>query len=63
MGLFGTMGKFLLGQCNIWFLLIWVGLVFVAILIANGIDYYLFGGERPYYKVRKNKLWFMLPEK
>ena len=41
----------------------WVGLVFVAILIADSIDYYLFGGERPYYKVSKGKVWFMLPEK
>ena len=27
------------------------------------IDYYLFGGEKPYYKVSKDKIWFMLPEK
>ena len=56
-------GTFFWGQCNIWFCVIWVGLVFVAILIADSIDYYLYGGERPYYKVGKGKVWFMLPEK
>lgn len=59
----GLWGTFFCGQCNIWFSLIWIGLVFVAILIADGIDYYLFDGDRPYYKVRKDKVWFMLPEK
>ena len=59
----GLWGTFFWGQCNIWFSLIWVGLVFVAILIADSIDYYLFGGERAYYKVSKGKVWFMLPEK
>ena len=56
-------GTFFFGQCNILFCVIWTGLVFVAILIADSIDYYLFDGERPYYKVRKDKVWFMLPEK
>ena len=59
----GLCGTFFWGQCNIWFSLIWVGLVFVAILIADSIDYYLFDGERPYYKINKDKIWFMLPEK
>ena len=56
-------GTFFFGQCNILFCVIWIGLVFLAILIADSIDYYLFDGERPYYKVRKDKVWFMLPEK
>lgn len=56
-------GTFFCGQCNLLFSLIWTGLVFVAILIADSIDYYLFGGERPYYKVSEGKVWFMLPEK
>ena len=30
---------------------------------VDSIEYYLFGGERPYYKVSKGKVWFMLPEK
>jgi hypothetical protein len=59
----GLWGNFFWGQCNIWFCVIWVGLVFVAILIADSIDYYLFDGERPYYKASKGKVWFMLPEK
>lgn len=56
-------GTFFFGQCNMLFSLIWTELVFVAILIADSIDYYLFGGERPYYKVSKDKVWFMLPKK
>ena len=56
-------GTFFFGQCNILFCTIWTGLVFVAILIADSIDYYMFGGDRPYYKVRKDKIWFMLPKK
>lgn len=56
-------GTFFWGQCNLLFCAIWAILVFVAILIADSIDYYLFDGERPYYKVCKNKVWFMLPEK
>lgn len=56
-------GTFFWGQCNIFFCLIWVVLVFVAILIADGIDYYLFDGERSYYKIGKDKIWFMLPAK
>ena len=59
----GLWGNFFWRQCNIWFSLIWIGLVFIAILIADSIDYYLFGGGRPYYKVSKGKVWFMLPEK
>ena len=59
----GLWGTFFWGQCNILFCIIWIGLVFVAILIADGIDYYLFDGDRPYYKVGKGKVWFMLPEK
>lgn len=56
-------GTFFFGQCNILFCAIWTGLVFVAILIADSIDYYLFDGERPYYKINKSKIWFMLPKK
>ena len=56
-------GTFFWGQCNLLFCAIWTGLVFVAILIADGIDYYLFDGDRPYYMVSKNKVWFMLLEK
>lgn len=56
-------GTFFFGQCNLLFCAIWTVLVFVAILIADSIDYYLFDGERPYYKVRKDKVWFILPEK
>ena len=56
-------GTFFWGQCNIFFCLIWIILSFVAILIADIVDYYLFDGERPYYKINKSKIWFMLPKK
>lgn len=56
-------GTFFCGQCNIFFCLIWIILSFVAILIADIVDYYLFDGERPYYKINKSKIWFMLPKK
>ena len=56
-------GTFFFGQCNIFFCVIWTGLVFVAILISDIVDYYLFDGERPYYKINKSKIWFMLPKK
>ena len=54
-------GTFFWGQCNIYFCLLWIGLVFLAILIADSIDYYIFKGERPYYKLRDNEIWFRLP--
>lgn len=59
----GLWGTFFWGQCNVFFCVLWIGLVFVAIIIADSIDYYLFDGERPYYKIGKDKIWFMLPAK
>ena len=56
-------GTFFFGQCNIFFCVIWTGLVFVAILISDSVDYYLFDGDRPYYKINKSKICFMLPKK
>ena len=56
-------GTFFYGQCNIFFCMLWFVLVFVAILIADSIDYYIFDGERPYYKLSKDKIWFWLPER
>ena len=38
-------------------------LVTDIVQLTDSIDYYLFDGERPYYKVRKDKVWFMLPKK
>lgn len=54
---------FFWGQCNFYFCLIWTILCFVAILIGDSIEYYLFDGKRAYYKVAKNKIWFWLPKK
>lgn len=55
-------GTFFYGQCNIFFCIIWFFLMFIAILIADSIDYYLFDGERPYYRLNKNEIWFWLSE-
>ena len=38
-------------------------LVMAIVQLTDSIDYYLFDGERPYYKVSKDKVWFMLPKK
>ena len=51
------------GQCNVFFCLLWIPLVFLAILMADCINYYMFDGERAYYRIGKNKIWFWLPEK
>ena len=51
-------------QCNFFFSLIWAGLVIIAILIGDSIDYYVFKNEpQPYYKISKDKVWFRLPKR
>lgn len=57
-------GTFFCGQCNILFCIIWAILSFVAILIGDSIEYYVFNeGERPYYCINSHGVWFWLPRK
>ena len=51
------------GQCNFFFSLIWAGLIVVAILVGDSIDYYVFKNEpQPYYKISEDKVLFRLPK-
>lgn len=59
----GLTFTFAWGQCNGIFCCIWVVLVFIAIILGDSIEYYIFDGKRPYYKITKHKIWFWLPEK
>lgn len=57
-------GTFFFGQCNVFFCMIWGVLSFVAILIGDSIEYYVFNeGERPYYCINSHGVWFWLPRK
>ena len=57
-------GTFCYGQCNAFFCMIWAVLSFVAILIGDSIEYYIFNeGERPYYCINSHGVWFWLPRK
>lgn len=58
-------GSFCKYQCNIWFSLLWGLLSFIAILIGDSIEYYLFDNadERPYYCINTHGIWFWLPRK
>ena len=57
-------GTFFCGQCNILFCIIWAVLSFVAILIGDSIEYYIFNeSERPYYCINSHGVWFWLPRK
>lgn len=58
-------GSFCKDQCNIWFSLLWGLLSFIAILIGDAIEYYLFddADERPYYCISVHGVWFWLPRK
>ena len=57
-------GTFCYGQCNVFFCMIWAVLSFVAILIGDSIEYYIFNeSERPYYCINSHGVWFWLPRK
>ena len=57
-------GTFFCGQCNILFCIIWAVLSFIAILIGDSIEYYIFNeSERPYYCINSHGVWFWLPRK
>ena len=57
-------GTFFCGQCNILFCIIWAVLSFIAILIGDSIEYYVFDeGEQPYYCINSHGVWFWLPRK
>lgn len=57
-------GTFCYGQCNVFFCMIWAVLSFVAILIGDSIEYYIFNeSERPYYCINSHRVWFWLPRK
>ena len=57
-------GTFFCGQCNILFCIIWAVLSFIAILIGDSIEYYIFNeDERPYYRINSHEVWFWLPRK
>ena len=57
-------GTFCYGQCNVFFCMIWAILSFVAILIGDSIEYYIFNeSERPYYCINSHGVWFWLPRK
>lgn len=51
-------------QCNLFFCLLWAVLVFIAILIGDSIEYYLYEVDpQPYYKISKRKILFALPRR
>lgn len=57
-------GTFFYEQCNIFFCLLWFALSFIAILLGDSIEYYLFdSSERPYYCINSRGIWFWLPRK
>ena len=57
-------GTFFCGQCNILFCIIWAVLSFIAILIGDSIEYYIFNeSARPYYCINSHGVWFWLPRK
>ena len=57
-------GTFCYGQCNVFFCIIWAVLSFVAILIGDSIEYYVFDeSEQPYYCINSHGVWFWLPRK
>lgn len=55
---------FFFGQCNLFFSFLWAILSFIAILIGDSIEYYVFDeSERPYYCINSHGVWFWLPRK
>lgn len=57
-------GTFFYGQCNIFYSCLWAVLSFLAIIIGDSIEYYLFNSsERPYYCINNHGIWFWLPKK
>lgn len=47
----GLPGNFFFGQCNIFYCMAWILICAISIPVLDIIEYEMFNGEKPYYKI------------